>query len=330
VPPSVIVEQVRGLVGPKVRAVETALVDHLGDCPDILRDAACRVFASGGKRLRPVLHLLSAELLGYEGEQDVRFATAFEYVHVASLLHDDVIDAALIRRGNPTLNQQVGNTLTVLVGDYLCMKALSLAVESGDSELLELLSRCTLELVAGEALQENTAGRLDLTEDEYLSIVDLKTARLMAACCEGGAILAGEPADSELRANVREFGLQLGMAFQLTDDILDFESDEQTLGKPVLNDLREGTLTLPAIHALREGGDRAKALLCSVLEDRSFGRVEPREVMDLIRETGGLDHARSKAAEAAVRARAALESLPDGPSRAALAQATEFAVGRKS
>ncbi len=326
---AVLRDQVRSLVGSKVDALEESLLENLRDCPAILTLAAGNVLSSGGKRLRPYLHLLSAELCGYQGRADVQLAAVFEYVHVASLLHDDVIDEAVLRRGMPSLNQKFGNTLTVLVGDYLCVKAQALALEHGDRSLLELVLQTTMDLVAGELLQEHAKKRLDLSLDEYLEIVDLKTGRLMAGSCEAGALLAGDERDSDRARRLREYGSLLGTAFQLTDDILDFEADEDTLGKPVLADLREGTLTLPALHALEVGGDEARRLIGCVVEDGGFDRVAAADVQELVRETGGLDVARDRARDAATAARDLLEPFPEGLSQQALAFATEFAVGRQ-
>lgn len=327
--PSVLVDQVRELVGTKVDAVERHLVETLDGCPGPLREAAVTVFESGGKRMRPLLHLLFADLAGYRGPLDVVYATAVEYVHVASLLHDDVIDQAVLRRGQPTLNQKLGNTMTVLVGDYLCMKAVDLAVRAGNDELLGAVTRTTLDLVAGEALQEAASGRMDVDADEYLEIVELKTGRLMASACEMATMLVGTPPQDRRRRQARAYGLALGRAFQLADDILDFESDEATLGKPVLSDLREGTVTFPVIHALRVGGEEARRLVATVLEDGGFDRVRAETIVGLVRETGGVEAARDLAETAAAAAREALEAFPEGLSRQALAFATEYAVRRQ-
>jgi octaprenyl-diphosphate synthase len=327
---SQLVEHVRDLVGGRLQALEASLVDSLGDCPEPLRDAATAVFQSGGKRLRPLLLLLSADLCGYRGGRDVLYGTAVEYVHVASLLHDDVIDEAVLRRGLPTLNQRYGNTMTVLVGDYLCMKAMALAIESGHDDVLALISRTTLDLVEGEALQEAGSGRLDRTVEEYLRVVELKTGRLMACASEIPSVLVGDAAGSSRRERLRAYGLHLGLAFQLADDILDFESNEATLGKPVLSDLREGTVTLPVLHALERGGHEARELVIRVITDRDFSRVEPERVVALVRDTGGLAEATRRAREASARARAALAGFPPGPALDALVFATEFAVSRTS
>ncbi|MEM7248786.1 MAG: polyprenyl synthetase family protein [Acidobacteriota bacterium] len=323
-----IAEQVRGLVGTKVDGLEEALLEHL-DGPAVLKESAASVLESGGKRLRPYLHLVAAELCGYRGEDDILFASLIEYVHVASLLHDDVIDDSLLRRGRPTLNQKLGNTLTVLVGDYLCMKAQAMALQQGSPAVARLVSGTTLALVAGEALQEAARGRLDLGEDEYFEIVELKTGRLMAAACAGAGLLAGEDEGSPRVARLAEYGALIGRAFQLTDDILDFESDEDTLGKPVLADLREGTLTLPVIHALRSGGDEAHELIESAVSTACADADTVQAVLSLVRESGGIDVARERAAEAAADAREALSCFPDGLARQALQFATEFSVQRR-
>ncbi len=320
-------DQVRLLVGGKVDAVESALVSHLDDCPPYLRDAAVSVLKRGGKRLRPYLHLLAGELLGYEGDEDVLYATVVEYLHVASLVHDDVIDESALRRGSPTLNHEIGNTRSVLVGDYLCVKALGLASLPGRADLLELTVRTTLDLIEGESLQEALVGRLDVSEEECFRSIELKTARLIATSCEAAVLLAGAPA--ELRPSLREYGIQLGLAFQLTDDILDFASDTATLGKPVLNDLTEGKLSLPAIRAMKAGGEAARRVIAPVVEDRGFTRVTPAEVVAAVRDFGGIESVEREAELAASRARAALAGLPACASLDALIFATEYAVTRK-
>lgn len=327
---STLVDQARALFGPKLDAVEVSLTEELGDCDEFLREHAGGVLRSGGKRLRPILHLLSSGLLGYEGERDVKYATVFEYVHVASLLHDDVIDDADLRRGTPSLNRKLGNTLSVLVGDFLCVKALALAAQQGHAQATDLIARTTLDLVAGESLQERSAGRLDLAAEECLRIIDLKTARLMASACEVAGFLPGVRATAEQRAMLREYGSQLGLAFQLADDILDFASDEETLGKPVLSDLREGKLTLPAILALQDGGTEARTLVSAVMEDGGFQRVSPARIVSLVTDSGALEATTARAHEAAARARAALGGFPEGPALEALLYITDFAVTRVS
>ena len=326
-PPSGLTEAVRLLVGAKVDEVESALVEHLDDCPPYLREAAVSVLKRGGKRLRPYLHLLAGELLGYDGDDDVLFAAVVEYLHVASLVHDDVIDESALRRGSPTLNEEIGNTRSVLVGDYLCVKALGLAARPGRPDVFELVVRTTLDLIEGESLQEALVGRLDVTEAECFRSIELKTGRLIATSCEAAAMLAG--ADASVRAKFREYGTQLGLAFQLQDDILDFVSDEETLGKPVLNDLTEGKLSLPTVHALRAGGDAARAIIAPVLEDRGFTRVSAREVVQAVRDHGGLEAVEREAEAASARAREALRGLPPGAPLEALLFATEYAVTRK-
>lgn len=320
-------EAVRLLVGSKVDDVERALVDHLHDCPPYLRDAAVSMLRRGGKRLRPYLHLVTAELLGYEGDDDILFASVVEYLHVASLVHDDVIDGASMRRGSPTLNEEIGNTRSVLVGDYLCVKALGLAAQPCRKDLLDLIVRATLDLIEGESMQEAMVGRLDVTEDECFRSIELKTGRLIASACEAAALLAG--AGDDARAQLREYGTQLGLAFQLQDDILDFVSDAATLGKPVLNDLTEGKLSLPAVRALREGGEAARRVIAPVIEDRGFARVAPSEVLRVVAEFGGIESVEQEAASAAARARESLRGLPAGAPLDALLFATEYAVTRK-
>lgn len=325
--PSGLVDQVRSLVGPQVDAVERSLVAELGDCPPYLRDAALSVLRRGGKRLRPYLHLLASDLCGHDAsEHVVRFATVVEYLHVASLVHDDVIDESELRRGSPTLNQVLGNTQSVLVGDYLCVKALGLAGSFHRADIHELVVRTTLDLIEGESLQEAMVGRLDVTEAECLRAIELKTGRLMACACEAAAVFAH--ASDEWRGKLREYGLRLGLAFQLADDVLDFVSDEVTLGKPVLNDLREGKLSMPALHALEHGDVACREAIARVVRSRSFDGVEPHELVAAVRRSGAVDATMQIAERAAADARTALDGLPPSPALDALLFATEYAIAR--
>src|SRR5512136_2763125 len=236
----------------------------------------------GGKRVRPALLLLSSRLCGYRGERAITLASTVEFIHTASLLHDDIIDEATTRRGRPSVNSRWGNDITVLLGDFLYTKSMAMALSQDNLRILRLLSDVTLRLIEGEILEIERNGNLRATAEDHVEIIRRKTADLFAACTRIGAILGGASAAQE-RA-LGSFGQNLGTCFQMVDDLLDFTAEEQTLGKPVANDLREGKVTLPMIFLLRRGGDAARQKVKAVLEDRGFARVTREELVRLARE----------------------------------------------
>ena len=280
----------------------------------------------GGKRVRPALLLLASRLSGYRGERAVTLASTVEFIHTASLLHDDIIDEATTRRGRRSVNSRWGNDITVLLGDFLYTKAMAMALSQDNLKILRLLSDVTLRLIEGEILEIERNGNMRVTVEDHVDTIRRKTADLFAACTRIGAIL-GAVGDAR-EAALAGYGLHLGLCFQMVDDLLDFTAEEKTLGKPVANDLREGKVTLPMIFLLRRGGATAEAKVRSVLEDRAFARVSRDELVRMARDCGALDDARTMAERYADEARASLLAFEPSPYREALEALPGFILAR--
>lgn len=319
-------EEIFDLVEADLDKVGERFTAGLGSNVEIVSAMGSYISRSGGKRLRPALLLLSSGLCRYTGPHDVLFGAVFEFIHTATLVHDDIIDEAETRRGRESVNHRWGNHLTVLMGDHLYIKAMQLAIEAGDLRMLDLLASITLRMIEGELIQGHQKGRIDICEDEHLDIVERKTATLFSGCCRVPAILASAPHE-EQRA-LAGYGLDLGMAFQLIDDILDLTADEGTLGKPTANDLREGKLTLPVIYLLKRGEAHHAEMIRTVVADRGFGRVSREEVLAVLRKTGCLEEARAAAARYAARARDQISLFPESVYKDALLSIPDFVLER--
>jgi octaprenyl-diphosphate synthase len=266
---------------------------------------------SGGKRLRPALLLLSAHHCGAPAETAIRLGVVVELIHVATLVHDDIIDRADLRRGRPSVNARWGNDVTVLFGDWLYMTAFWIALQERKFEILDILIDVTRRMVEGELIQLERKHRLDITESEYLEICRHKTAYLFSSCAQLGAVAAEQP--RELAERMASFGCALGMASQLTDDLLDFTADESVLGKPVLKDLEEGNVTLPFIEMMKRAPEEDRRFLQSMVQERRYTPENMRRVMRLVRVTGALQFAQSEAERYAAEASHHLEDLPETP-----------------
>ncbi len=284
------------------------------------------VLTSGGKRIRPLLLLLSARLCGYTGPRAVPLAAIIEFIHTATLLHDDVVDSAELRRGQRSANAVWGNEASVLVGDFLFSKSFSLMVTDGDIRVLRAVSDATTAMAEGEVLELLKSCDLGVTTEDYLEVVENKTAVLIAAACEIGGIL-GE-VDGERVAHLRGFGMDVGVAFQLIDDCLDFVGSQDRFGKPVGADLEEGKITLPVIHALRTGTEEERRFVAELVERETFDDADRARVRDLVVRRGGIEVAREMARERVVRAKERLAVFPDGPERRALAAVADYIVAR--
>lgn len=314
------------IVLPKLARVEEALALHLDSPVPTVRGIGDHVLAAGGKRIRPALQLMVANLLGYEGDADVLYAAIVEYIHTATLVHDDVIDDAGLRRGQPSANAAWGNAKTVLFGDYLYTKALKLALDAGDLRILRILNDSILWMIEGEILALEVEGSIDIREDQYFEILRRKTAVLFASTCEIPSLFS--PGGSRWSERLREYGLRVGTAFQLIDDLLDYTAREEVVGKPVLSDLREGKVTLPLLLALPEASAAERRAIETVLRERSFDSVRPEEILALVARHGTVERTRALAEENARLARAALAPLPDGDAKEALLYAPEFILTR--
>jgi len=282
---------------------------------------------SGGKRLRPALVLLASRLCGYSGQSAIQLGAVVEIIHTATLVHDDVIDQADKRRGRPSTNSRWGNQVSVLAGDWLYMQSFQIALRERNFHILDLLIQLTQMMVEGELLQLEKLGRIDISEEEYLDLVHRKTAFLFAASMRLGAVLAGQNSAGE--HDVGEYGRNLGTAFQLVDDLLDFTASETTLGKPVASDLREGKVTLPLIWALRQCTPEERRRVAMVLEERAFQSVRPSEILEIVRRYNTPAAVVERAAEYGRRAVMHLERFPDSPYKRALEALPEFILHRE-
>jgi octaprenyl-diphosphate synthase len=301
---------------------------------------------SGGKRVRPALTILSNYAVGGDGSSynSIRMATVMEFLHTATLVHDDIIDSAETRRNRPTVNALYGNETAVLMGDWLYMSAFETSLAERSLPILDILTRVTRKMTEGELLQLTTLGRTDISEEQYLDIIQRKTAYLFSACCEVGAILgsAGQPASSNLRLSgdernngpwelernaLRDYGMNLGLAFQLTDDLLDFTSTDDTLGKGAGVDLLGGKVTLPLIYLLAGDGATSEKVQ-TVISEKSYKSVTRRELLEAVDQVGASDRARVRADEYAEAARSALDVLPDSEYAESLRAIPTYVIGR--
>jgi octaprenyl-diphosphate synthase len=281
---------------------------------------------NGGKRLRPILLLLSAKLAGETNPSAIHLAAVVEMIHTATLVHDDIIDVAETRRGKPSTNVVWGNHTSVLAGDWLYMQAFQIALRERNFHILDILIALTQMMVEGEILQLERIGHIEITEADYMELVDRKTARLFSACARLGAVCGGS--DDAVETQLGEFAWNLGMAFQLIDDVLDFTAREKVIGKPVGSDLREGKITLPLIYALQACGSQDRSMISDVLESRSYDRVPFESVLNFIKRHGGFDRARERAEAFADKARSIVGSFPESPYQRALAAVSELVTDR--
>jgi octaprenyl-diphosphate synthase len=280
----------------------------------------------GGKRIRPALLLLSSKLFEYQGRGAVRLGAVVEIIHTATLVHDDIIDEAQTRRGRPAANTQWGNSKCVLAGDWLYMQAFKVAVQERNFRILDTLIELTQQMVEGELLQMEKLGRL-ISLDEHFDLIFRKTACLFSVCMRMGAILGG--ATPEQEEHLAQYGRDLGMAFQIVDDVLDLTASEGTLGKPVASDLREGKVTMAAIHALERCTQAERGVIETVMRERAFDSVTHGAILEILERYGSLDAANARALQYAELARNAICSFPDGEIKRALLWAPEFVVARE-
>jgi octaprenyl-diphosphate synthase len=317
-------EDIFSLIEERLRGVEAMFCDSLSSPVGIVNEIGDFVAEAGGKRVRPTLHLLSARLCEYDGPHDILLGTVLEFIHSATLVHDDIIDEATTRRGRPSMNYRWGNNITVLFGDYLFAKAMKLALGAGSLRIMETLADVTLRMIEGELLQVRNEGRIDLSEAEYLDVIERKTAALFSCCCElAGHLAQVEP---ERLDALRRYGLNLGMAFQIVDDLLDFTGAPTKLGKPSAQDLREGKATLPVIDLLADGPAGAHERVRAVMTGAPEADVEG--LKQILQESGALERAHSRARQYAAAAAVELAGFPDNAARDALAALPELLLFR--
>lgn len=324
--PAAGLERLRSLVERDLDRVNQVIMDKMQSEVALIPQLASHIVAAGGKRLRPMLTLAAADLCGYQGDRQVSLAACVEFIHTATLLHDDVVDESDLRRGNATANAVFGNQASVLVGDFLFSRAFQLMVADGSLEVLAILSKASAVIAEGEVLQLITTNDTETTEDAYLDVISAKTAALFSAACRVGAIVAEAP-KAEVEA-LDSYGRNLGIAFQLIDDALDYSARQATLGKTVGDDFREGKITLPIVLAFRRGTPEERQFWRRCLEDMEQTEDDLARAQELIQSHDALADTIERARHYGARARDALAIFPEGVMKSALIDAVEFTIER--
>jgi octaprenyl-diphosphate synthase len=319
-------DRLNALVRADLENVNALIIERMQSPVSLIPQLAGHIVAAGGKRLRPMLTLAAARLCGYRGTRHLALAAAVEFIHTATLLHDDVVDASDLRRGLATANAVWGNKPSVLVGDFLFSRAFQLMVEDGSLRILEILSRASAVIAEGEVLQLVTSNDTATSEKDYLRVIDSKTAELFAAACRIGAVLADRPPLEERALEI--YGRNLGVAFQLVDDMLDYSAREIELGKAVGDDFREGKITLPIVLAFRKADERERQFWRRTLEELEQSDGDLEHAIEMLRRHGTLAATLARAAEYAGEARRALAAFRPGPEREALDELVDFCLQR--
>jgi octaprenyl-diphosphate synthase len=314
------------LLAADLEEVDRLIVSRMHSPVALIPQLAGHIVSAGGKRLRPMLTLGCARMCGYQGERHIALAAAVEFIHTATLLHDDVVDSSDLRRGRDTANAVWGNKTAVLVGDFLFARSFELMVEDGSLRVLEILSRAAAVIAEGEVGQLVTANDTTTTEAAYLEIIEAKTAALFAAASRIGAVVAGRPPEEE--EALERFGRNLGIAFQLIDDMLDFSARQSELGKSVGDDFRDGKITLPILIAFARGDPEERSFWRRTLEDCDQHPGDLERAMRLVERSGAMAETLRRARSYADKAADALACFPDGKLRRALTETTEFATTR--
>jgi octaprenyl-diphosphate synthase len=323
---SLTAKEIFDLVKDDLKQVEKELTAESVASVEAVTSISKYLQAAGGKRLRPTLLLLSAKMIGPINPATIRMAAVMELIHAATLIHDDVIDMAETRRGRASANVIWGNHTSVLAGDWLYMQAFQIALRERNFHLLDLLINLTQMMVEGELLQLERIGKIDISEADYMQLIDRKTACLFSACAKVGSHMAG--ADEQTESRLGEFAWNLGIAFQLVDDVLDFTAREMILGKPTGNDLREGKVTLPLIYALKDADNEERKMIAQVLSDRNYENVSFNKVLRIIANHKGVDRVRERAADFTERAKTILAEFPDSAYQRALLAVTDLVIDR--
>ena len=322
------IETLHGLVAEDLREVNAVIVERMKSPVVLISDLAGHIIASGGKRLRPMLTLAAAKMCGYAGKRHINLAACIEFIHTATLLHDDVVDDSELRRGNATANAVWGNKPSVLVGDFLFSRAFQLSVKDGALKVLDILASTSAILAEGEVMQLMTSNDTSTSEAAYLEVITAKTAALFRSACQLGAVVGGRPAGEE--EALKAFGLNLGILYQLVDDTLDYSGAATTLGKNAGDDFREGKITLPVVLAFRRGNEEERGFWRRVMEDGEQREGDFEHALALLDRHGALADSHERARHYGAMARDALGLFPDGAGKQALLGVIDFCVERQS
>ena len=307
--------------------VDEEFARHVQSRVQLIPQIGQYIRTSGGKRMRPAVLLMAARLSGYTGDRSILYAAVVEFIHTATLVHDDIIDDADLRRGRLAVHSRWGNDITVLLGDYLYIKSMALALTHDTLDIVRLLCDVTLKMIEGELFQLTKNGDADISEEEHFDIMRRKTAYLFGGCAQIGGLLGKVSKDQEQA--LREYGFNLGMAFQLVDDLLDYTGDEETVGKPLGSDLREGKVTLPLIHLQRQDKDGGGAqIIRDVITSRQVTETQWSDLKRNLRDHASIDYAYRKAVEFADHAKTHLYAFPSSPERDALLALPDYVLSR--
>ena len=320
------IERLHALCSDDLNKVNEVILRRMRSSVELIPQLAGHIIAAGGKRLRPMLTLAAARMCGHKGERHIALAAAVEFIHTATLLHDDVVDDSALRRGRATANAVWGNKASVLVGDFLFSRSFQLMVEDGSLSVLDILSRASATIAEGEVQQLVTANDTATSEQAYLEVIRCKTAALFASACRIGAVVAGRPRVEE--EALESYGLNLGIAFQLVDDVLDYSAAQATLGKTVGDDFQDGKITLPVILAFRRGDDEERSFWRRTLEDMKQDETDLASAIALMERHGSLRDTVERARHYGSIARDALGIFTDGPEKAALLEVIDFCIDR--
>jgi len=319
-------EELTGLVGNDLEAVNELILAKMHSSVEMIPQLAGYIIAAGGKRLRPVLTLAAAKMCGYQGDNHKMLAAVVEFIHTATLLHDDVVDESDLRRGLASANAVFGNKASVLVGDFLFSRAFQLMVDVGSLDVLRILSNASAVIAEGEVLQLQTSNDTETSEQAYLEVIKAKTAELFAAACRVGAVVAGRPQAEEMA--LYDYGMNLGIAFQLVDDVLDYSAKQAKLGKTVGDDFREGKITLPVVLAFRRGNDEERAFWRRTMEELDQQDGDLERAQQLMAKHNALKDTVERARHYGAIARDALGLFPDSAVKRALLEVIDFVIDR--
>jgi octaprenyl-diphosphate synthase len=320
-------QQITDLIGDELQQVERGLIETLSSQVSLINQVSGYIIESGGKRFRPMIYLLAARCCNYTGKHNIPLACVFEYIHTATLLHDDVLDQAMTRRGNSSANSVWGDRASMLVGDYLFSKAFTMLVKIGNLRTMEVISDATTKVAEGETLQTARCNDPKLTEEEYITIVANKTGSLLEAASQVGAIMGDSSPARE--KSFKEYGLNIGIAFQIADDTLDYVSDDQKFGKAHCKDLQEKKITLPLIHTLREASSQDKEEILGLLQGDLLKPPDVQRITDLIKKYQGVSYAHSKARDYIAASFENLKEVEPSPAKDALFATANYVVERK-
>jgi octaprenyl-diphosphate synthase len=311
----------------ELEKVEASLQLFTASANPLISEISTYLFQKKGKRIRPALLILCSRLVGYEGDDHILTSALVEFIHTASLIHDDIIDKADRRRGRESVHTRWGPNISVLLGDYLYIKSIGLALESRQPRIVRILTDISSRMIEGELAEYYLSGNLEIAEQQYLDIIQNKTASLFSASCQIGGILGGASPDEENR--LAGFGRSLGMTFQIIDDLLDFKGDSRDMGKPTLSDISEGRFTLPLIYTLSQDGHINRRRLRNLLAEKNMAETAKREILEIIRSNGALEYTFQKAESYSFEAREIISRFPASTHREALSLLAEFILTRE-